>query len=153
MFSNNFKELQTAKIFIMMNYRQITVFSFILIFILSFSQCVQNKPDDSPAIIGPYLQNMSEGEVTICWSTLEGTTQIMDGDSIVQNVNQYSYNKSIITRLKPNTTYSHEMFNLFVFNRFRLYCVCIIQGSPPTCCYYVMCPTMFSMMVIMVVAI
>ena len=94
-----------------MNYRQITVFSFILFFILSFTQCVQDKPDNSPAIIGPYLQSMSEDEVAICWSTLEGTTQIMDGDRIVQNVNQYSYNKSIITRLKPNTTYSYDMLN------------------------------------------
>ena len=94
-----------------MNYRQITVFSFILFFILSFAQCVQDKPDNLPAIIGPYLQSMSEDEVAICWSTLEGTTQIMDGDSIVQNVNQYSYNKSIITRLKPNTTYSYDVLN------------------------------------------
>jgi len=94
-----------------MNYRQITVFSFILFFILSFTQCVQDKPDNSPAIIGPYLQSMSEDEVAICWSTLEGTTQIMDGDSIVQNVNQYSYNKSIITRLEPNTTYSYDVLN------------------------------------------
>ena len=85
-----------------MKLRQITGFSFIVI--LSLTQCVQDKPDESSEIIGPYLQSMSEAEVTICWSTLEGTTQILDADSIVQDVNQYSNHKSIITRLEPNTT-------------------------------------------------
>ncbi len=92
-----------------MNNRQIAGLCIILI--LSFTRCVQDKPDDSPEIIGPYLQSMSEGEVTVCWSTLEGTTQIRVGDSMVQSVNQYSNHKSIITRLEPNTTYSYDVLN------------------------------------------
>jgi len=95
----------------MKNYRQISIFAFISVLILSFTQCTQDNPVSTSKIIGPYLQSMSEDEVAICWSTLEGTTQIMDGDSIVQNVNQYSYNKSIITRLEPNTTYSYDVLN------------------------------------------
>ena len=92
-----------------MNSRQIAGFSLVLI--LGFAQCSQEIPDVSPEFIGPYLQSMSEGEVTICWSTLEGTTQIRAGDSIVQNVNQYSNHKSIITRLEPGTTYNYDVLN------------------------------------------
>jgi hypothetical protein len=90
-----------------MNFRLIACF--LLIAILSFTQCGYDKQDDSPEIIGPYLQSMSEEEVTICWSTLEGTTQITTGDSIVQLFNQYRQHKSIVTRLQPNTTYSYDV--------------------------------------------
>ncbi len=94
-----------------MNKRQIASYLLISFFILIFTQCKQNKLDDSPVIIGPYLQSMSHDEVTICWSTLNGTTQILVGDSIVNNVNQYSHHKSIITNLKPNTTYSYDVLD------------------------------------------
>jgi len=77
---------------------------FLLILCLSLAQCTQDNTDVSTEIMGPYVQSMSEDEVTICWSTLEGTTQILVGDSIVQHVNQYSNHKSIITRLEPGTT-------------------------------------------------
>jgi hypothetical protein len=62
-------------------------------------------------IIGPYLQQMSSGEVTICWSTFEGATSINEGDTTVQNVNQYVQHKSIITRLEPNKTYTYDVLN------------------------------------------
>ena len=78
---------------------------------LGLTQCVQEKPDDLPEIIGPYLQSMSDDEVTICWATLEGTTQIMNSDSIIQSVDQYNNHKSIITRLMPGTTYSYDVLN------------------------------------------
>lgn len=93
----------------MMNLRQTARYLFISISILGFTQCNQVKPDDSHEIIGPYLQNMTPDEVTLCWSTLVGTTQIKVGDSIIHNVNQYSNHKSIITRLQPNTTYSYDV--------------------------------------------
>jgi len=92
-----------------MNFRFIV--GYLLIICLSLSQCVQDKTDNSAKIIGPYVQSMSEDEVTICWSTLEGTTQILVGDSVVQNVNQYNNHKSIITRLEPGTSYSYDVLN------------------------------------------
>jgi 3',5'-cyclic AMP phosphodiesterase CpdA len=52
---------------------------------------------------------MSHEEVTICWSTFEGTTLIKNSDSILQEVNQYRQHKSIVTRLEPNTTYSYDV--------------------------------------------
>lgn len=81
------------------------------ILLVCLTQCNPEKAVDSPKILGPYLQSMSDEEVTICWSTLEGTTTITAGDSTVQLVNQYSHHKSIVTRLQPNTTYSYDVIN------------------------------------------
>ncbi|MFC2123391.1 metallophosphoesterase, partial [Bacteroidota bacterium] len=82
---------------------------FVLFLVLGFIQCSPEKTDQAPLIIGPYLQNMSDEEVTICWSTLEGKTVIRDGDTIVQNVNQYHHHKSIITDLEPGTKYQYDV--------------------------------------------
>ena len=81
----------------------------VFVLLLTLTQCTQVDKVESSEILGPYLQSMSDGEVTICWSTLEGITQILDGDSVIQNVNQYEHHKSIITRLEPNTTYSYDV--------------------------------------------
>ncbi len=62
-------------------------------------------------IIGPYVQNMSYREVSICWSTFEGETNIALSDSIVQKVSQYKQHKSIVTRLNEKTTYSYDVLN------------------------------------------
>ncbi len=94
-----------------MHYRQMIRLSLFALLIITITQCAQNKPPEPPAFIGPYLQSMSDDEVTICWSTIEGVTGISDGDSIVQNVSQYRHHKSIITRLQPNTTYSYDVLN------------------------------------------
>ena len=97
-----------------MQTRQIIRLSIISVLIATIIQCAQHKPSDLPepsAFIGPYLQSMSDEEVTICWSTLEGVTGILGGDSIIQEVSQYRHHKSIITRLEPNTTYSYDVLN------------------------------------------
>ena len=54
---------------------------------------------------------MSYEEVTICWSTLEGKTQIGILDSTAQTISQYRQHKSIITRLEPNTDYNYDVLN------------------------------------------
>ena len=83
--------------------------SIISFLIIAIAQCSQEGSPESQVIIGPYLQSMSDEEVTICWSIREGVTRISEGDSIVQEVSQYRHHKSIITRLKPNTTYSYDV--------------------------------------------
>ena len=60
-------------------------------------------------IIGPYLQQMSDDKVTICWSTLDGTTSVSDS-SKTKNVNRYVQHETIITGLQANTTYSYDVF-------------------------------------------
>ncbi|MCK5371389.1 MAG: metallophosphoesterase, partial [Cyclobacteriaceae bacterium] len=62
-------------------------------------------------IIGPYVQRMTNEDVTICWSTLEGETQIALSDSTIQRVKQYEQHQSIIARLQPNTSYSYDVLN------------------------------------------
>ena len=92
-----------------MNYREIVRLSLILVFIANLTQCAQDETPQIVSILGPYLQNMSDEEVTICWASREGATGISEGDSIVQDVSQYHHHKSIITHLKPNTTYSYDV--------------------------------------------
>ena len=92
-----------------MNYREIIRLSLILVLIASLTQCTQDETPQTVSILGPYLQNMSDEEVTICWASREGATGISEGDSIVQDVSQYHHHKSIITNLKPNTTYSYDV--------------------------------------------
>lgn len=80
--------------------------SFLFIFYFSISSFnAQNK------IIGPYLQKMSDDEVTITWSTYEGSTEIRNDVKIVEEVSQYQHHQSIITRLKPGTTYYYDVLN------------------------------------------
>ncbi|MBT3242444.1 MAG: metallophosphoesterase family protein [Bacteroidetes bacterium] len=94
-----------------MNLRQTVNYLFISIFIVGFTHCQKKEADNLPEMIGPYVQSMTQNEVTLCWSTMIGTTQIRVGDSIIHKVNQYSNHKSVITRLKPNTTYSYDVLN------------------------------------------
>ncbi len=84
---------------------------YVFFLVIAITQCSQDKAPESQVMIGPYLQNMSDEEVTICWATREGVTGISEGDSIVQEVSQYRHHKSIMTRLKPNTTYSYDVLN------------------------------------------
>ncbi|MDX2444939.1 MAG: metallophosphoesterase [Bacteroidales bacterium] len=93
-----------------MNSRQIFKFTLLLFSILVFTTCTtKNTPPTTTKIIGPYLQKMSHEEVTICWSTYEGKTLIMDDDSVLQEVNQYRQHKSIVTHLEPNTSYNYDV--------------------------------------------
>ncbi|MEN8227885.1 MAG: metallophosphoesterase family protein [Bacteroidota bacterium] len=92
-----------------MHSTQMIRLSSILFLVIAITQCTRDKVPESQIMIGPYLQSMSDDEVTICWSTREGVTGVSEEDSIVQQVNQYRHHKSIITRLKPNTTYSYDV--------------------------------------------
>ena len=87
---------------------------FILPLVLLLTQCVQKESvlhENPKEIIGPYVQRMTNEDVTICWSTLEGETQIALSDSTIQTVKQYEQHQSIIARLQPNTTYSYDILN------------------------------------------
>ena len=59
---------------------------YVFFLVIAITQCSQDKAPESQAMIGPYLQNMSDEEVTICWATREGVTGISEEDSIVQEV-------------------------------------------------------------------
>ncbi len=87
---------------------------FILFLFLLSTQCIQKETvihENPKEIIGPYVQRMSYDEVTLCWSTLEGETQIALSDSTIKTVKQYEQHKSIITGLEPKTKYNYDVFN------------------------------------------
>lgn len=86
----------------------------VLIALLStFAILFQCKSDTdvpkSKIAFGPYLQQVSYKDAEICWSTIEGTTTILNSDSIIQEINQYRQHKSIISNLMPNTKYSYDV--------------------------------------------
>ncbi len=83
----------------------------VLLLALIFIVGISNNIDAQQKMIGPYVQNMSDDEVTICWSTFEGATSISESDSIIQKVSQYKQHKSIVTRLDGKTTYSYDVLN------------------------------------------
>jgi hypothetical protein len=87
---------------------------FLIIPLLIFSQCIPEKSqtDEKPTeILGPYVQRMSAEEVTICWSTVAGETNIGNLDSTIQTVKQITNHQSIVTGLEANTTYSYDILN------------------------------------------
>ncbi len=87
--------MKTKKIFI-------TVLLLVgIFFIKSFGQ---------EKIIGPYLQQMSDDKVTICWSVLDGTTTVSTSDKR-SRVNRYIQHETIIPNLQPNTTYNYNVFD------------------------------------------
>ncbi|MEN8121571.1 MAG: metallophosphoesterase [Bacteroidota bacterium] len=90
----------------MKNYQNIKIILLLLFITVSYTKIIAQEK-----IIGPYLQQMSNREVTVCWSTYEGVTLVANSDSVVQKVSQYRQHKSIITSLRPNTTYSYDVLN------------------------------------------
>ncbi|RLD74098.1 MAG: hypothetical protein DRJ07_19995, partial [Bacteroidetes bacterium] len=81
---------------------------FILISILSSTFSV-NEIIAQQKIIGPYLQKMSDDEVTISWATYGGATEIKKSDKVIQEVSQYQHHQSTIARLEPNTKYTYDV--------------------------------------------
>jgi hypothetical protein len=91
-----------------MKIMQLTKITYLLFSIL-FSCLSLNEIIAQQKIIGPYLQKMSDEEVTISWATYEGVTEIKNSDKVIQEVSQYQQHQSIITGLEPNTTYSYDI--------------------------------------------
>ncbi len=69
------------------------------------------QAQEKKKILGPYLQRMSHEDVTIRWSTWDGSTKIEGPDGKVQKVNQYQHHQTILTHLSPNTTYSYDVLS------------------------------------------
>jgi len=73
---------------------------------------------------GPYLQNMTSESVTICWSTLEGMSQIVSQDGQLVKMPEYKQHQMRMARLKSNTRYQYNVLEngsregLGIFNTF-----------------------------------
>lgn len=98
-----------------MNFLKIIKIPYFLISALVLSQCTQENsklaPESPIEILGPYVQRMSDEQVTICWSTIEGETNIGISDSTLKTVKQVTNHESIITGLEANTKYSYDILN------------------------------------------
>ena len=63
----------------------------------------------SPVAFGPYIQNVSQTEATVCWITVEGeaTVQAEGQDKLTGQA--YREHEIRFTGLKPGTTYSYDV--------------------------------------------
>ncbi len=84
--------------------------AFLAVIISSFAFGQKEKPVVLP-VLGPYLQNMLDDQVTICWATPEGITSYGQDGERIKIVPQYRHHSTIITGLKPGATYTYDVLN------------------------------------------
>ena len=84
---------------------------FLLVIFIGHTSCYAQKNKKKIEMFGPYVQKMSDDKVTICWSTLDGTTTIKSADGKIKEVDRYQQHQTIISRLNANTTYSYDVLN------------------------------------------
>ena len=71
----------------------------------------ENTSPKKHEIIGPYLQNMTNKTVSVCWATREGTTTITNADGSTKKVNRYTEHQTILSGLEPGKKYTYDIFN------------------------------------------
>jgi hypothetical protein len=86
------------------------LFVFLLIF-AGLNGCTEKKVEQKKIAFGPYLQNMGDDKVTICWTTQDGMTTLKNTQGKIDTVNNYRMHKTIIARLQGNTTYNYDILN------------------------------------------
>ena len=60
---------------------------------------------------GPYIQQMSTKDATICWSTIESEPTLTDKDGKTKIIREYKHHKIHLGNLNPNTEYSYDVLN------------------------------------------
>ena len=60
---------------------------------------------------GPYIQQMSTKDATICWSTLEGEMTITDIAGEKDTIREYKQHKINLANLEPDTEYVYDVLN------------------------------------------
>ena len=83
--------------------------SIIFLFILSLF-AAQAQENDKIAF-GPYIQQMSTKDATLCWSTLEGTSIINNPQGRTDTIREYKQHTIHLANLRPNTKYSYDVLN------------------------------------------
>jgi len=59
--------------------------------------------------IGPYVQNVSTDNATICWATVAGQMTYSAAGSDATTVRKYDYHSITLRDLKPGTTYTYDV--------------------------------------------
>lgn len=94
-----------------------TYFPLLLLIVMIFS-CkttdnlqISNDEIQDKIAFGPYIQQMSTRDATICWSTLESEPTLIRKDGTIDTIREYEHHKIHLGRLEPNTTYSYDVLN------------------------------------------
>jgi len=66
--------------------------------------------EKAPAMIGPYLQNMTPHSVVIAWAVPAGSTAVTAADTLNRKVDRFEYHSTLISGLQPGTQYSYDIF-------------------------------------------
>lgn len=83
----------------------------ITIIIATFFFITLHSQEKQKIAFGPYLQQMSTKDATICWSTLESQPTLTDKEGNVKSVREYKQHRIILGNLKPDTEYSYDILN------------------------------------------
>ena len=76
------------------------------------SPVTESKSAETGTLIGPYLQNMTPHSVTIAWAVKTGSTQVKGKGSLFKmQVPRYNYHSTLITGLRPDSTYTYDILN------------------------------------------
>jgi hypothetical protein len=71
----------------------------------------QVEAGNSKIAFGPYIQQMSTKDATICWSTLEGVSTITEQNGRTDTISEYKQHTIHLANLIPNTKYSYDVLN------------------------------------------
>ncbi len=87
------------------------VFFLFILIAAGLNSCTQKKPEKPKIAFGPYLQNMTDDKVTICWTTPDGMTTFKNAEGKIDTVNSYRMHKTILARLDDSTIYNYDILN------------------------------------------
>ena len=76
-----------------------------------FSIWIAQAQESKKIAIGPYVQQMSTKDATLCWSTIEGASLIFHPNGKTDTIREYKQHEIHLAHLEPNTTYSYDVLN------------------------------------------
>ncbi len=80
----------------------------VLIFLLGIQLIAQQQ---RKIAFGPYIQQMSTKDATICWSTIASETLLKGVNGKTDTIREYQQHKIVLGGLEPNTTYSYDILH------------------------------------------
>ncbi|MCB9208810.1 MAG: metallophosphoesterase [Ignavibacteriales bacterium] len=67
--------------------------------------------ENIPNLLGPYIQNMSDRDARICWSTYLTSVKVTDSEGKISYLPEYEQHSIELTRLNANSMYEYDIFN------------------------------------------
>ena len=76
-----------------------------------FSLFIVQSQENQKIAFGPYIQQMSTKDATLCWSTLEGFSTITNLKGQIDTIQEYKQHKIHLANLRPNTKYNYDVLH------------------------------------------